>query len=167
LIDSRLFPLLETLSIAGLDWLVLDILEVVTTGEVELEGADALARARDFVKLGREQRSDDALRFQSPRRREWLPDEQVRLAAEIALQRIEEVVTMSESSLGTIASLIGSGGAEQSPESVDRIAFAIDEGEMGGAMSAESLRVARESLGALRYAVESWLFRALLPGEAT
>lgn len=167
MIDSRLFPLLETLSASGLDWLVLDIVEAVTFGDIELEGGDALALARNAVKLGREQRSNDGLRFQRPVRREWSPDEQVKLAAQIVLQRVEEVLTMSEFSLAALALLIRGESSEQSSASLEGIAFATDENELGRAMTREGISEARESLDTLRRAVDQWLFEALRRGEAT
>jgi hypothetical protein len=161
LIDPRLFPLLETLSASNLDWLVVDVLGAVTAGDVALEPEDALVRVRDVIRLGRERRAEEVSQLRTSAGREWSGDEQIKIAAEIVLRRIEEVLVMSESSLALIDALIGGDRGTQSTDVVDGIAYATDDGDFSGSMTLDKIGLARESLGGLRRAVEEWLSDAI------
>lgn len=103
----------------------MDVLGVVTAGEVALEPEDALVRARNVIRLGRERRAEEVFPFRTSAGREWSGDEQIKIAAEIVLRRIEEVLVMSESTIALIDSLIGESSEARSTVAVEGIAFSF------------------------------------------
>ena len=156
LIDSRLFPLLETLAASNLDWLVRDILAIVEMGETQIASEGEMYAAQERIRLDQDSRSEHEDQAETAVSKPWSGDEQVALAAHIVVTRIEESLVMARYSIEAVSTLIGESERVDTGRSVEGLALLGDDGELAVSIDRPAIDDALESLDQLRLAVGEW-----------
>lgn len=156
MIDSRIFPLLETLAASNLDWLVRDILATIEMGDSQLETEDAVSGAQERVRQNEDVRSESEDSAETVRSRPWTGDEQVAIAGELVVSRITETLHMARDSIEGVSRVIGKYDGRDIEGSAGGFVLLGDNGEVEGSIDEAAVEQALIGLKQLRLAVEEW-----------
>ncbi len=169
ILDTRLLDLIETLVVAGLDWLAFELIEEVQAGRRAEEPEEELAAARASIRsnMQPEARGDprDTLKGPQP-----IPvDEQIEWAVAYVEERLDDALVQLQASIDALDFIVA--GTTEHPDA--REAFAQDAGaalastvsvlldvEGDRKSSREDVAAARDSFPVLRAALAEWTAQA-------
>lgn len=161
MIDSRIFPLLETLAASNLDWLVRDILATIEMGDLQLETENTVSGAQERVRQNEDVRSESEESADTVRSRPWTGDEQVSIAGELVVSRITETLHMARDSIEGVSGVIGKYDGKDIDASVGGLVLLGENGEVEGSIDEAAVEQALIGLKQLRLAVGEWISEML------
>jgi hypothetical protein len=160
ILDPRLLALIETLAAEGADWLAFELVDGIQRGREPEEPEDALASAREQVRLGEQGRREPVLSM-SPTM-PILGDDQIVWAVTYVSERLDSALkdlAGASDALNTIAA-----GSSSQPEPSEQqhlqdgpalIEIVLIDEEVLRAPRSE-IEMARAGIGPLRSALDSW-----------
>ena len=154
MLDPRLYPLLETLTRSGLDWLAQEVVSGALAGHVAEESPDALAQARSVAfREYQDTRELKPVVASLERATPFSGEEQIAWAIAHIGDRIEQVLKMSLTSVDRLDALADPDGK----------ALGLVQGATLLAMADDLIQVGRSQLAAgvegleeFRRAMDSW-----------
>lgn len=155
-LDERLFPLLQTLVGANVDWLVFELIDGVGAGIVVEETAEDLASARFFARQDREPRRPAERTAISVQSRELEGDEQIVWAARYVAERLQSALLMMDASVERLDSLLIGPRVEawSDTQSGVTLRFSDDDAEL--TVDLEGRLTARAGIQDLLTALDRW-----------
>lgn len=167
MLEPRLHPLLETLTRAGLDWLVEEVVAGAPAGSLPPEKPEAVLAARAIVFRARQDAGFAAPAAVAPGRAEApTGPQQLRWAARHVGERLAQVLEMSRQSLDRLDALVekdrDKDEAGTNDEEVDaRATLVLVDGDEAARATRAQLDGAAKGLDALRVALASWVAETL------
>lgn len=156
-LDERLFPLLQTLVGANVDWLVFELINGIGAGIVVEETAEDLASARLLARQDREPRRPAERKAISVQCRELEGDEQIVWAARYVAERLQSALLMMDASIERLDSLIIDAHVETRADKQSGVTLRLlDDGEEL-TVSLEGRSAAREGVEDLLNALDRWV----------
>jgi len=116
-LDTRLLPLIETLTVAGADWLAFEILDGLQLGRALEETQNTLHDTRHAVRSAeRPMRRSEERAEPPPTAVPILGNEQIQWAADYVGKRMSEVVSMLQATLIQLDGIVaGASNADVAP----------------------------------------------------
>ena len=157
-INPRLLPLIETLIVAGADWLAIELVETLSQGRWPEESEDTLAATRAQVRLGRVQKRAGEPVHKEITGRDIPPEEQVRWAAAFVGDRIDAALGDLAVSLSNLDAIIGEAPNDTAVAKRERRPTSIRLGgaDSSAAVAPADVESARSGMQALRAALTRW-----------
>lgn len=162
LLEPRLYPLLETLTRAGLDWLAQEIVSGALAGTVKEEAPETLQAARRIVfRRYQESASLVQVKFFEERAEAFSGEEQIDWAAQHVAQRLEEVLEMFRNSIDRLDELT----QRQRPEELlshrgAKIVLVLTDGDAVETIDRAQVTAAIKGVGELKDALNAWVAEA-------
>jgi hypothetical protein len=121
ILDPRLLPLIETLTVADVDWLAFEILEALQLGHVAEEARDTLQSTRNAVRsAARPERQSKRRALLPPAATPIIGDNQIDWAADYAIRRISDAISMLQEALDQLDGIVaGTPTLDSSPAASD------------------------------------------------
>lgn len=161
ILDARLLPLIETLTLADLDWLAFEILDALKLGRVAEETRETLERTRKAVRSyeRQEQRLHPRASPPSPST-PILGDDQISWAADYVINRISDAVSMLQATLDHLDTITGTAALDRPPSaSAPRVGVSLvlrtNDEEISVTRSAAD--VAKNATPKLQEALRAWV----------
>lgn len=168
-LDTRLLPLIEMLSRAGLDWLGLELMEGVRLGRPPEEAAEVLYQAR-LEAGGSQQSIDPELVAESGAEPQPIAgDTQLVWAVGYVVNKLEEAMNDFDAAFSNLEDLCT---PDKEAENVQRegmrvsLSLVLLEDEASHKLVANDLEATRNDLGELRHALQGWLAEQIGQGDA-
>lgn len=162
MLEPRLYPLLETLTRAELDWLAQEVIAGALAGDVPEETPETLQAARSIVSR-RTQDSGAHTPARAPPEppRAFSGEQQIEWAARHVSQRLEQVLMMFQHSIDRLDRLVDTDRASRSLEQPRSGAtLVLADRETLDKTDRKQLEGATEGLGLLRDALATWAAEA-------
>lgn len=162
MLEPRLYPLLETLTRAGLDWLAQEIVSGALAGRVKEEAPETLHAARRIV-FRRSQESASLVQVKSfeERAEAFSGEEQIDWAAQHVAQRLEQVLEMFRHSIDRLDELTQrQRPGERLQHRGVKTVLVLNDGEAVETIDRAQVTAAIEGLGELRDALGAWAAEA-------
>lgn len=162
MLEPRLYPLLETLTGAGLDWLAQEIISGALAGRVTEESSDTLQAARSIVFRRTQDSGVRVVVKPSEERAEaFSADDQIEWAAQHVVQRLEQMLEMSRHSIDRLDELTQSKEPGKLLQQTGAsIVLVLADGEAVSKIDRAQLTAAIEGLSQLRDALGAWAAEA-------
>lgn len=162
MLEPRLYPLLETLTRADLDWLAQEIVSGALAGKVAEESPETLRAARSMVSR---RTQDSGVRLPvrpSDEPAEALSaDDQIEWAAQHVVERLERMLEMFRHSIDRLEELANGEDAEKSlREAGAGIVLVLGDDQAISKVDRAQLGAAIERLDELRDALGTWAAEA-------
>lgn len=162
MLEPRLYPLLETLTRAGLDWLAQEIISGALAGRVTEESPQTLQAARNIV-FRRTQDSEVRMlvKHSEERAEAFSADEQIEWAAQHVVQRLEQMLEMFRHSINRLDELTQRReSGKLLGQTRASIVLVLADGEAVSKMDRAQLTAALEGLSQLSDALGVWAAEA-------
>lgn len=158
MLEPRLYPLLETLTGAGLDWLAQEVIAGALAGDVPEESPEALQAARSVVfRLRQDSGAQMPARASREHAMAFSGEQQIDWAARHVSQRLEEVLDMFKHSIDSLDELVDADRAGKSLEQPQAgITLVLTDGDAPSKADRKQIAAAMEGLGHLRDTLGSW-----------
>ena len=168
MLEPRLFPLLETLTRADLDWLAQEIISGALAGRVPEESRETLQAARGIVFRRAQDSGALVPRRSSEERAEaFSADEQIEWAAQHVVQRLQQALEMLRDSIDRLDEISQrEKQAKHSGSTGANITLVLSDRDSVYKTDRAQLAAALEGLSELRGALGIWAAEAL-GGEQT
>jgi len=163
MLDPRLFPLLETLARANLDWLAQEVMEGAAVGSLPGESAAVLEAARKSVFRDRQELGDHRIEVIALQPSKPLSaNEQILWAMSHVSERLEEVLTMIGHSIARLDDIAISRAPSQGA-AVDILGGSVGlmDGEAVQTVNTLQIIAATAAVTDLRTALQTWAATAL------
>jgi hypothetical protein len=160
ILDPRLVALIETLVAEGADWLAFELIDGIRGGRESEESEDALASARERVRLGEQERREPTLSVEPTM--PILGDDQIIWAATYVSQRLDSALNDLVDASDALNEIAAEPSSEpergedqhlQGPPAPIRIV--INDEEVLTA-SRSDIEMARDAMAGLRSALDDW-----------
>jgi hypothetical protein len=167
LLDPRLLPLIDTLVRADLDWLAQEIVSGALAGHVPEEPVDALLAARSIVFRAKQ---DAGVREVAPpveaAAEPFDADEQIAWAASHVGDRLDQLLEMMSLSLERIDAIVVSAEGERAlSREIGETTLVLEDGDASTKVDLRQVAAARDGVGQLRAALETWSASVRRAGE--
>lgn len=166
MIDQRIYPLLQTLAAADLDWLARELVDGLTAGHVTTADPERMVFARELARRQSQYvRSTEIGQSVEAADKPFTPAEQLDYAANYTITRLADVVMTMEKSLDSLGHLLEANVPPPPGSAPGSIMLALSDGEIKATVDAQDLRLAKEGLQELQVAITAWLNGSQIDGD--
>lgn len=157
MIDQRIYPLLQTLSAADLDWLAREIVDGLTAGHVATADPDRMNSARELARrqfqyVGSIETGQSVEAADKP----FTPDEQLDYAATYTVVRLTDVIATMEASVVSLGRLLEANAPPPAGTAPGPIMLALGDLDICVTADMQDLRLAQAGLKELQVAITAW-----------
>lgn len=160
-INERIYPLLQTLSSAGLAWLSKEVEEGLVAGRVPIANEEQLAHARAMAKREQQDEGFQVLEFADPEPEPepFTLEEQLDWTERYVVERLNFVLSCMAVSIANIDSILEP--TLEARESLDAgkpgtTTIALRDGDVITFVTAEDLAIATEEMRVLQRELAAW-----------